>query len=229
MPITPIPPAAVDGEPAEFYETVAGMIGRVPNSVRTMAHAPFLAMLMLPFQVATQREWPGTSISGKLKEMVVIKTSHINECEYCFAHNTTLGEAAGITHEQVIALSSDEYLTSDLFDARERAGIAWAEHMTRRTAGRNERVYAMVGGQFSDAEIVELTLVCGLFNMVNRINDSLGLEIEAKAEVDRIKSSLVLDPARMGDYLRWLADNWPTEFATLNNKAAEAAGNAAAA
>ena len=81
----------------------------------------------------------------------------------------------------------------------------------------------MVRAQFSDAEIVELTLVCGLFNMVNRINDSLGLEIEAKSEVDRIKSSLVLDPARMGDYLRWLADNWPTEFETLNRKAADAA------
>jgi AhpD family alkylhydroperoxidase len=221
--LNPIPPEAVDGELAEFYDAVAGMIGRVPNSVRTMAHAPFLAMLMLPFQVATQREWPGTSISGKLKEMVVIKTSHINECEYCFAHNTTLGEAAGITHDQVIALSSDGYLTSDLFDARERAAIAWAEHMTRRTAGRNERVYRMVKAQFSDAEIVELTLVCGLFNMINRINDSLGLEIEAKAEVERIKGSLVLDPTRMGDYLRWLADNWPAEFDTLNRKAADAA------
>ncbi len=221
--ISPIPPEAVDGELAEFYEAVSGMIGRVPNSVRTMAHAPFLAMLMLPFQVATQREWPGTSISGKLKEMVVIKTSHVNECEYCFAHNTALGEAAGITHDQVIALSSSEYLTSDLFDARERAAIVWAEHMTRRTAGRNERVYATVRAQFSAAEIVELTLICGLFNMINRINDSLGLEIEEKAEVDRIKGSLVLDPAKMGAYLRWLADHWPDEFETLNRKAADAA------
>ena len=221
--IPPIPPDAVDGELAEFYEAVRGMVGRVPNSVRTMAHAPFLAMLLLPFQVATQREWPGTSISGKLKEMVVIKTSHINECAYCYAHNTALGEAAGITHDQVIALSSDDYLTSDLFDARERAAIAWAEHMTRRTAGRNERVYAMVKARFSDAEIVELTLLCGLFNMINRINDSLGLEIEAKAEVERIKGTLQLNPAHMGNYLRWLADNWPSEFDTLNNKAVASA------
>jgi uncharacterized peroxidase-related enzyme len=221
--IPAIPPDAVDGELAEFYEAVAGMIGRVPNSVRTMAHAPFLAMLLLPFQVATQREWPGTGISGRLKELVVIKTSHINGCEYCFAHNTALGEAAGITHDQVIALSSDDYPDSDMFDERERAAIAWAEHVTRRTARGRGDVYAMVKAAFSDAEIVELTLVCGLFNMINRINDSLALDIEEKAEVDRIKGSLVLDPARMGAYLRWLADHWPDEFETLNREAADAA------
>ncbi|MGE0255054.1 MAG: carboxymuconolactone decarboxylase family protein [Alphaproteobacteria bacterium] len=221
--LSPIPPESVDGEVAEFYAAVTGMIGRVPNSVRTMAHAPFLAMLFLPFQVATQREWPGTHISGRLKELVVIKTSHINECEYCFAHNTALGEAAGITHDQVIALSSDDYRTSDLFDARERMALEWAEHMTRRTAGRDEALYARLRALFSDAEIVELTLICGLFNMINRINDSLGLEIEAKGEVDRIRSTLRVDPARMGDYLRWLADHWPAEFDTLNGKAAQAA------
>lgn len=221
--LSPIPPEAVDGELAEFYAAVTDMIGRVPNSVRTTAHNPFLAMLLLPFQVAAQREWPGTSISGRLKELVVIKTSHINECEYCFAHNTALGEAAGITHEQVIALSSDDYRTSDLFDARERLAIEWAEAMTRRTAGRDEALHARMRETFSDAEIVELTLICGLFNMINRINDSLGLEIEEHAEVQRIKGSLVLDPARMGAYLRWLADNWPDEFETLSRKAADAA------
>ncbi|MEK9797148.1 MAG: carboxymuconolactone decarboxylase family protein, partial [Alphaproteobacteria bacterium] len=167
--LTPIPPEAVDGELDAFYSAVAEMVGRVPNSVRTMAHNPFLAMLFLPFQVATQREWPGTHISGRLKELVVIKTSHINECEYCFAHNTALGEAAGITHDQVIALSSDDYRTSELFDDREKLALEWAEAMTRRTAGRDEALYARMRELFSDAEIVELTLVCGLFNMINRI------------------------------------------------------------
>ena len=226
--LNPIPPEAVDGELEEFYAAVTDMVGRIPNSVRTTAHAPFLAMLMLPFQVATQREWPGTHITGKLKELVVIKTSHVNECEYCFAHNTALGEAAGITHDQVIALSSDDYKTSDLFDDREKLAIEWGEQMTRRTAGRNEELYGRMQSMFSNAEIVELTLVCGLFNMINRINDSLGLEIEASAEVNRIKGTLNMDPARMGDYLRWLADHWPAEFDTLNDKVIKAASAEAA-
>jgi len=218
-----IEPEAVDGELDEFYGAVTDMIGRVPNSLRTLAHAPYLAMLMLPFTATAQREWPGVRLSGRIKEMVVIKTSHINGCEYCYAHNTSLGEAAGITHEQIIDISSDDYMASDRFDEREKAALLWAEHVTRNSARERGDAYEQVKAQFSDAEMVELTLICAVFNMINRINDSLAIDIEVQPEIDRIKGSLVLDPQRVGTYLHWLADHWPSDFDVLNRKAADAA------
>lgn len=221
--IPPIHPEAVDGDLADFYGTVNEVFGRVPNSLRTLAHAPLLAMLLIPFNATVQREWPGARLSGRIKEMVVIKTSQVNGCAYCFAHNTALGEAAGITHEQVIELSSDDYRDSSAFTAREKAAILWAEHVTRNTARERGDVYEQVKALFSDAEIVELTLVCAMFNMINRINDSLEIDIEVQSEVDKIKRTLVLDPERIGTYLHWLADHWPSEFDTINQQAADAA------
>ena len=218
-----IEPEAVDGDLAEFYGAVTDMVGRVPHSIRTLAHAPLLAMLLLPFNAATQREWPGVRLSGRIKEMAVIKTSHVNGCEYCYAHNTSLGQAAGITHEQIIDISSDDYMESALFSEREKAAILWAEHVTRNTARQRGDVYERVKAQFSDAEIVELTLVCAMFNMINRINDSLEIEIEEQPEIDRIQGSLVLDPERIRTYLHWLADHWPTDFDALNRQAEDAA------
>lgn len=221
--IPPIEPDAVEGGLAELYGAVTDMAGRVPNSFRTLAHAPLLAMLLLPFVAATQREWPGARLSGRIKEMVVIKTSHLNGCEYCYAHNTALGEAAGISHEQIVDISSDEYMASGRFSEREKVALLWAEHVTRNTARQRGDVYARVKAQFSDAEIVELTLVCAMFNMINRINDSLAIDIEAQSEIDKIKGSLVLDPQRVGSYLHWLADHWPADFDTLNRQAEDAA------
>tara|TARA_R110002110_G_scaffold284987_2_gene499261 strand:+ start:27220 stop:27909 length:690 start_codon:yes stop_codon:yes gene_type:complete len=223
-----INPENAPDELKHFYEAVTGLVGRVPNAYRTMAHAPYLAMLFLPFQAANQREWPGVRMSGKIKEMVIIKTSHINGCEYCYAHNTALGEAAGITHDQVIAISSDDYLTSDLFDARERAAIEWAEHMTKNTAASRDDVYARVTAVYSEAEIVELTLICSMFNMINRFNDSLKLTIENQSEVDKIRGTVNIDPANIKTYLRWLADNWPDDFDDLNERAGAAAEGEAA-
>jgi len=223
-----INPENAPDELKHFYEAVTGLVGRVPNAYRTMAHAPYLAMLFLPFQAANQREWPGVRISGKIKEMVIIKTSHINGCEYCYAHNTALGEAAGISHDQVIAMSSDDYATSDLFDERERAAIEWAEHMTKNTAASRDDVYDRVKAQFSDAEIVELTLICSMFNMINRFNDSLKLTIENQSEVDKIRGTVHIDPANIKTYLRWLADNWPDDFDDLNERAGAAAEGEAA-
>ncbi|MBT3401618.1 MAG: carboxymuconolactone decarboxylase family protein [Rhodospirillaceae bacterium] len=222
-----INPENAPDELRHFYEAVTGLVGRVPNAYRTMAHAPYLAMLFLPFQAANQREWPGVRMSGKIKEMVIIKTSHINGCEYCYAHNTALGEAAGISHDQVIAISSDDYLTSDLFDARERAAIEWAEHMTKNTAASRDDVYERVAAQYSEAEIVELTLICSMFNMINRFNDSLKLTIEDQSEVDKIRGTVHIDPGNIKTYLRWLADNWPDDFDDLNERAGAAAEEAA--
>ena len=218
-----IEPEAVDGELAEFYDAVTALLGRVPHCYRTLAHAPLLAMLFLPINAANQREWPGARLSGRIKEMVVIKTSHVNGCDYCYAHNTSLGQAAGITPEQIIDMSSDDYLDSSHFSERERAAVLWAEHVTRNTAQKRGDVYQRVKAQFSDAEIVELTLICAMFNMINRINDSLDIEIEAQPEIDKIQGSLVLDPERMRTYLRWLADHWPGDIDSLNRQAEDAA------
>jgi len=218
-----IQPEAVDGELADFYDAVTSMVGRVPHSMRTLAHAPLLAMLLLPFNAANQREWPGARLSGRIKEMVVIKTSHVNGCDYCYAHNTTLGQAAGITHEQIIDMSSDDYLQSADFTDREKAAVLWAEHVTRNTAQKNDAVYDRVKALFSNAEIVELTLICAMFNMINRINDCLEIDIEEQPEIDKIKGTLVLDPERVKTYLHWLADHWPSEFDTINQQAADAA------
>lgn len=219
-----IQPDTVDGQLAEFYDATTEMIGRVPHSVRSWANSPFIAMLMLPFNVAVQREWPGTELPGRLKELAVIKTSQINECAYCYAHNTSLGQAAGITDEHIIALSGHDFWISDLFDERERLAIAWAEHVTRNTAAKNDELYAKLEEHFSPAEIVELTFVVAMFNMINRLNDSLAMTIEDQAEVDRIRGTLHADPARMGEYLRWLADHWPKDFDTLKGEARVAAG-----
>tara|TARA_B100000029_G_scaffold516389_1_gene629374 strand:+ start:4779 stop:5462 length:684 start_codon:yes stop_codon:yes gene_type:complete len=218
-----INPESAPPEIKEFYDAVAGLVGRVPNAYRTLAHAPYLAMLFLPFQAANQRDWPGSRLSGKMKEMIVIKTSHVNGCDYCFAHNTALGAAAGITHEQVIAMSSDDYLSSDLFDEREKAAIQWAEHMTKNTARKREDVYAQLKELFSNAEIIELSLICAMFNMINRLNDSLDLTIEDQPEIDKIKGSLHIDPTNIKTYLHWLAEQWPEEFDDLNRRVGESA------
>ena len=75
----------------EFYSAVENLLGRVPNFYKTFSNSPFLAMAFLPINALAQREWEGTSVSGKIKELIVIKTSQTNGCKYCYAHNTSLG------------------------------------------------------------------------------------------------------------------------------------------
>ena len=214
----------ISGDLARFYEAVTGLLGRVPNFYRTISHAPWLAMLLLPFNAAVQRQWPGSRLPGRIKELVVIKTSHVNGCRYCYAHNTALGQAAGITHEEITELSSNDYLQSKTLSDAEKAAVQWAEAVTQNTAAKRADLFAEMKRLFSDAEIVELTFVSAMFNMINRLNDSLQVPIEQQDEINLIKRSLDLDPAKVQAYVSWVADFWPkTDFASLNKQAEAAA------
>ena len=131
----------VSGDFAHFYGAVTGLLGRVPNFYRTISHAPWLAMLLLPFNAAVQRQWPGSRLSGRVKELVVIKTSHVNGCRYCYAHNTALGQAAGITDDEIADISTDDYLQSKTLSEAEKAGSPSAmtrtcRHVWSRPAAR---------------------------------------------------------------------------------------------
>ncbi len=88
---------------------------------------------------------------------------------------------------------------------REKAAVLWAEHVTRNTARARDDVFEEVRRCFSEAEIVELTLMSGFFNLFNRFMDSLRLPIEEQGEVDKIKRSVRLDPEKVRVYLEGLS------------------------
>ncbi len=79
-PILEIEPAV--GETARFFEATAQMRGRVPNSSRVWGHIPHIAKFQLPVGTVLQREGAGGVLSCRIKEMAVLKTSHVNSCNY---------------------------------------------------------------------------------------------------------------------------------------------------
>lgn len=77
-----IDPPAATGETARFFAATAEFRGRVPNSARIWGHVPHLARFQLLAGVGLQREGGGGLLSCRLKEMAVLKTSHVNGCAY---------------------------------------------------------------------------------------------------------------------------------------------------
>ena len=59
-------------------------------------------------------------------------------------------------------------------------------------------------------------LIIAYFNMNNRFIDSLKIPIEHETEVQKIKSSVTLDPSKVRQYLQTILDNWPEEFPEPN-------------
>lgn len=155
-------------------------LGRTSNLVRILsAHSPFLARWFLGLVAAVRQPNLGAVSDVRLRNLATIKTSMVNECNYCAAHTSIFGEALGLKIEDLAALKDDSYRASNSFSDREKAAIAWAEAMTLNTASRDRAVWENMRRHFNDAEIVEISMACAMFNMINRLNDSFWTELES--------------------------------------------------
>ncbi len=107
-------------------------------------------------------------------------------------------------------------METDLLNEREKAAVLWAEHVTKNTARSRDDIFEHVRTLFDEQEIVELTMISGLFNFRNRYMDSLKIPLEPTEEVDKIKTSGRLNTDSLREYLQFILDNWPEEFPEPN-------------
>ena len=78
-----VDPQTVTGAGASFFEFCGQLRGRVSNSASTWGgHVPNISKFHLMSGLALQREGAGGVLSCKLKEMTVLKTSHVNTCAH---------------------------------------------------------------------------------------------------------------------------------------------------
>ena len=110
-----------------------------------------------------------------------------------------LGQALGLKDEEFDALKGD-YQASPLFNAREKAAMAWSEAMTLNTAKRDDKVWDAMRREFNDAEIVEISLACAMFNMINRLNDSFRTELESAEYNQRQRGAVGVTRETLEDY-----------------------------
>jgi len=73
---------AAIGEIASYFDACTTFRGRVANSARVWGHIPYVAKFYLLASILPQREGAGAILSTKIKEMAVLKTSHVNSCAY---------------------------------------------------------------------------------------------------------------------------------------------------
>jgi AhpD family alkylhydroperoxidase len=109
-----------------------------------------------------------SSLEHALIELVKTRASQINGCAYCLHMHTLDARNAGEREERLYLLSA--WHESGLYTPRERAALAWTESLTRvaDTHAPDEH-YDALKPHFSEAEIVDLTLLIMTINAWNRL------------------------------------------------------------
>lgn len=109
-----------------------------------------------------------SSLEPALIELVKVRASQINGCGYCLDMHTKDARLEGETEQRLYLLSA--WREAPFYSARERAALAWTEALTRLESQHvPDEVYNEAIGQFSEDELMRLTLAVIAINGWNRI------------------------------------------------------------
>lgn len=113
-----------------------------------------------------------SGLEPKLLHLIKMRASQINGCAYCLDMHSLDARSAGEAEQRLYTL--DAWHETPFFSDRERAALAWTEAVTRVSETHvPDEVFDEVKKQFSEKEIVDLTLALGMINLWNRLAISM--------------------------------------------------------
>ena len=106
--------------------------------------------------------------NGDSSNLSSSRASQINGCAYCVDMHTKDARAHGETEQRLYAVVV--WREAPFFTERERAALAWTEAVTLVSRGQvRNSVFEIARKQFSDKELVDLTMAVIAINGWNRL------------------------------------------------------------
>lgn len=163
-----------------LFDKIYAERGNVPNMFRVMAHRPEIFSTMQAHFAAVLNT--GT-VPKRLKELIIVRTSQLNQTPYCLASHTRLAKNLGWNDDQLAHLA--DWPRREDFSPAEKAALRLAETVTRDAHAVTDEQFAELRAYYSEGEVVELLCAIGLFNYFNRFNDALEMQSTKPGEGGR--------------------------------------------
>ena len=116
-----------------------------------------------------ERQVRRAGFERQLLDLVRMRASQLNGCAYCLDMHSKDARAKGETEQRLYGLNA--WREAPYYSARERAALEWTEALTLVADTHvPDEVYDRVREQFSEDELVHLSLAIVSINGWNRLN-----------------------------------------------------------
>jgi uncharacterized peroxidase-related enzyme len=156
----------------ESYERMRKKRGKVTNIYKALAYKPSIISTIGPFVAAVQEP---DELDPKLKERIILRVSKINRSAYCCHAHEQISKKMGFTENEILEVDNPD--RANISEA-EKIALKYAETMTVSPGNIPDSLFNDLKKYFSDSQIVELTSLIALYNMINRFNEALKLDPE---------------------------------------------------
>lgn len=129
-----------------------------------------------------------TALERPLLELVRLRVSLINGCEYCIGLHTHEAQKHNETADRIAQVAA--WRSSTAYTQRERAAFAWAEAVTDVHPDHvPDAIFEATREHFTEADLVNLTLAIASINAWNRM--AIAFRAERPAASPRPPASVI--------------------------------------
>ena len=163
---------------APLVEQIVAERGSVLILYRMLLNSPDIARGWLSHLTGIRHQ---SRLPGAIRELVIMRVAILNRAPYEADQHAPIALKEGMTQAQLDALP--EWQASSLFNARERAVLAYTDAMTRDVQV-DDAVFDALRPHFDASLLVELTATIATYNMVSRFLEALQIHTADEAGLD---------------------------------------------
>jgi AhpD family alkylhydroperoxidase len=154
-------------ELARLVARIKAERGKVLDLYKVLLHSPAVMEGWLGLFTAIRQK---TKLAGRYRELAILRVAILNGADYEYQAHLPFAQKAGVSAEQIAALKA--WQLSPLFDAAERAVLAYTDTMTKEIQVADE-LFAEVQKHFDAQDLVELTATIAGYNLVSRFLEAM--------------------------------------------------------
>ena len=130
-------------------------------------------------------------LTDTMREIVILRTGHLCNSEYEVVNHNRVARLIDMGEERIEALAPGGSI--DLFTPEEQAVLTFVDEVVQ-DGGASQAAFDAVSGFMSSAEMIELTVVIGVYTMVSQICATFEIEPEetpiANTGIEDIKATV---------------------------------------
>jgi uncharacterized peroxidase-related enzyme len=181
--ITALNPETTTGKSKDLFNAIQSKLGLVPNMMRTFGNSPAALNGYLSFNAALNEGVLG----GKLGELIALTVANVNQCEYCNAAHSFIGEK--LVHIDPNTLADARHGKST--DAKIQAALTFSKIIVQKRGLINDDdVNALKDAGYNEAEITEIIAHVGLNILTNYFNNVANVTVDFP-KVELIETAVI--------------------------------------
>ncbi len=159
-----------------FYDKAEDRFQQLLNIFKVFGHVPEYGTVFTDLIMAILKDGP--ELDWVTKELLILKSTHRNDCQYCVVQHETLSKRLGIPEEKIVDIEGDKYKTSPHFTEGEKALMDLTVQIGEDANRLSKDLWNRLHKHFTEPEIVDAVFVITQYIAVSKFGDALGVVLE---------------------------------------------------